>query len=151
MIDLSHLTEEEQGVIMAVLRRDAELKKAEEERVRKLEQILHSSSQTDVEMKYLTGEWFYEAKSLRHSDKIHGSEIILASMKQGKAAGLDGSLRINRFKMFCRRSSDIVAPQKPARSFETPQPQAVEYATHLSCLYMTHSWPYFHQPQFSQL
>lgn len=34
MIDLSHLTEEEQGVIMAVLRRDADLKKAEEERVR---------------------------------------------------------------------------------------------------------------------
>lgn len=34
MIDLSHLTEEEQGVIMTVLRRDAELKKAEEERIR---------------------------------------------------------------------------------------------------------------------
>lgn len=34
MIDLSHLTEEEQGMIMTVLRRDAELKKAEEERVR---------------------------------------------------------------------------------------------------------------------
>lgn len=34
MIDLSHLTEEEQAMIMTVLRRDAELKKAEEERVR---------------------------------------------------------------------------------------------------------------------
>lgn len=34
MIDLSHLTEEEQGVIMAVLMRDDELKKAEEERIR---------------------------------------------------------------------------------------------------------------------
>lgn len=34
MIDLSHLTEEEQGAIMAVLRRDLELKKAEEERIR---------------------------------------------------------------------------------------------------------------------
>ena len=34
MIDLSHLTEEEQGVIMTVLRRDAELKKNEEERIR---------------------------------------------------------------------------------------------------------------------
>lgn len=33
MIDLSHLTEEEQGAIMTVLRRDAELKKAEEERI----------------------------------------------------------------------------------------------------------------------
>lgn len=34
MIDLSHLTEEEQGAIMTVLRRDTELKKAEEERIR---------------------------------------------------------------------------------------------------------------------
>lgn len=34
MIDLSHLTEEEQAMIMTVLKRDAELKKAEEERVR---------------------------------------------------------------------------------------------------------------------
>lgn len=34
MIDLSHLTEEEQEAIMMVLRRDAELKKAEEDRVR---------------------------------------------------------------------------------------------------------------------
>lgn len=34
MIDLSHLTEEEQGAIMTVLRRDAELKRAEDDRVR---------------------------------------------------------------------------------------------------------------------
>uniref|UniRef100_A0A3B4XPQ7 Synaptotagmin-like 2b n=1 Tax=Seriola lalandi dorsalis TaxID=1841481 RepID=A0A3B4XPQ7_SERLL len=82
MIDLSHLTEEEQGMIMTVLRRDAELKKAEEERV--------SSSQSESHLKYLTGEWFYEAKSRRHMDKIHGSEIILASMKQRKASETNG-------------------------------------------------------------
>lgn len=34
MIDLSYLTEEEQGAIMTVLRRDADLKKAEEDRIR---------------------------------------------------------------------------------------------------------------------
>jgi len=34
MIDLSHLSEEEQEMIMTVLKRDAELKKAEEERVK---------------------------------------------------------------------------------------------------------------------
>lgn len=33
MIDLSFLTEEEQEAILAVLKRDAELKKAEEKRV----------------------------------------------------------------------------------------------------------------------
>lgn len=55
---------------------------------RKLEKVLDSGSQSDVKLKYLSGEWFYEAKSQRHSDKIHGSEIILASMKQGKPASL---------------------------------------------------------------
>ncbi|KAM9318718.1 uncharacterized protein sytl2b [Pholidichthys leucotaenia] len=89
MIDLSHLTEEEQGVIMEVLMRDAELKKSEEDRCRKLEKILTSDSQYDAKLKYLTGEWFYEAKSRRHMDKIHGSDIILASMKQGKANSLE--------------------------------------------------------------
>lgn len=52
----------------------------------KLEKALNTGSQPDSKRKYLTGEWFYEAKSRRHMDKIHGSEIILASMKQKKAA-----------------------------------------------------------------
>ncbi|XP_008287023.1 synaptotagmin-like protein 1 [Stegastes partitus] len=128
MIDLSHLTEEEQGKIMTVLRRDAELKKAEEERIRKLEKILHSDPQTDTNLKYMTGEWFYEAKSLRHQDKIHGSEIILASMKQGKAVGLDGSLRLDRSKALSSRGSDLVPPMKPARCREGLQPQEINDA-----------------------
>lgn len=119
MIDLSHLTEEEQEAIMTVLRRDAELKKAEEERVRKLEKILNTGSQLDSKKKYLTGEWFYEAKSRRHMDKIHGSEIILASMNPRKA-GLD-SPRLERPKTPSSRGSDIVAPPKPARCLEALQ------------------------------
>lgn len=42
---------------------------------------MNSSSKMDAQWKYLTGEWFYEAKSRRHTDKIHGSEIILAAMQ----------------------------------------------------------------------
>lgn len=34
MIDLSYLTEEEQEIIMTVLKRDSELKKSEEDRVK---------------------------------------------------------------------------------------------------------------------
>ncbi|XP_047451110.1 serine/arginine repetitive matrix protein 2 isoform X1 [Mugil cephalus] len=124
MIDLSHLTEEEQGVIMTVLRRDAELKKAEEERIRKLEKILNTESRPDFKLKYLTGEWFYEAKSRRHTDKIHGSEIILASMKQGKGASLDGSLRIDKSRTTTSSlGPDIVPPAKPARCLEALQAQ----------------------------
>ncbi|XP_072248392.1 uncharacterized protein sytl2b isoform X2 [Leuresthes tenuis] len=128
MIDLSHLTEEEQEVILTVLRRDAELKKAEEERVRKLEKVLHDCSPSDAKLKYLTGEWFYEAKSLRHNDKIHGSEIILASMKQGKVSGLDGSLRLVRSKSPSNRGLDIIAPPKPARCLEAQLPQQINDA-----------------------
>ncbi|XP_042286893.1 synaptotagmin-like protein 2 isoform X5 [Thunnus maccoyii] len=77
MIDLSFLTEEEQETIRAVLRRDAELKKSEEQRVQNLQRTVSDRGQ----LRYLTGEWFYETKQLRHQDRIHGSDIIRASMK----------------------------------------------------------------------
>ncbi|KAG5836847.1 hypothetical protein ANANG_G00233030 [Anguilla anguilla] len=78
MIDLSYLTEEEQEMIVTVLKRDAELKKAEEDRVKQLQKIPADGGK----LKYLSGEWFYEAKSQRHLDRIHGSDIIRASMNQ---------------------------------------------------------------------
>uniref|UniRef100_A0A672RL62 Synaptotagmin-like 2a n=1 Tax=Sinocyclocheilus grahami TaxID=75366 RepID=A0A672RL62_SINGR len=80
MIDLSHLTEEEQEMIMMVLKRDAELKKAEEERIKQLQKAVPEEDKC----KFMSGEWFYKVKSQRHQDRIHGSEIIMASMKQRK-------------------------------------------------------------------
>ncbi|XP_008330820.2 synaptotagmin-like protein 2 isoform X2 [Cynoglossus semilaevis] len=77
MIDLSFLSEEEQEAILSVLKRDAELKKSEQQRVQKLQQTVSNKEQ----LKYLTGEWFYETKQLRHQDSIHGSDIIRASIK----------------------------------------------------------------------
>ncbi|XP_029528262.2 uncharacterized protein LOC115136707 isoform X1 [Oncorhynchus nerka] len=122
MIDLSHLTEEEQSMIMTVLKRDEELKKAEEERIKQLQK---TSAPVDSRLKYLTGEWFYEAKSLRHREKIHGSEVILASMKRRKAGSLDGFLSGPR--AVSGKVSDITPPPKPARLLELPtqptQPQ----------------------------
>ncbi|CAL9684107.1 unnamed protein product [Knipowitschia caucasica] len=125
MIDLSHLTEEEQKAIMTVLSRDAELKRAEEERIRKLENVVNSGyQQPDVNMKYFTGEWFYEAKSRRHMDKIHGSEIIMASMKRSTSA-LDGSPRIERSKSASSLDSSSMPPPKPARTWDALQPQDI--------------------------
>ncbi|XP_028826159.1 synaptotagmin-like protein 2 isoform X2 [Denticeps clupeoides] len=80
MIDLSYLTEEEQEVILNVLKRDAELKKAEGARVKQLQKV----PPKECSLKNMTGEWFYEVKSKRHRDTIHGSDIIVASMKQAK-------------------------------------------------------------------
>ncbi|XP_051933406.1 synaptotagmin-like protein 2 isoform X5 [Hippocampus zosterae] len=118
MIDLSFLTEEEHGVIMTVLRRDAQLKRAEEQRIRKLESILSEGSSSDSKLKYLTGQWFYEAKSRRHMDKIHGSEIILASMKQRSTS--EGSYRSERLRAASSQSCDVEVPQKPARCLDIP-------------------------------
>ncbi|NXE31511.1 SYTL2 protein, partial [Ptilorrhoa leucosticta] len=81
MIDLSFLTEEEQEAIMKVLQRDAELKRTEEERVRHLPEKIKD----DVQLKNMSGQWFYEAKSKRHRDKIHGADIIRASMRRKPA------------------------------------------------------------------
>uniref|UniRef100_A0A672KZV7 Synaptotagmin-like protein 2 n=1 Tax=Sinocyclocheilus grahami TaxID=75366 RepID=A0A672KZV7_SINGR len=80
MIDLSYLTEEEQEMILAVLKRDAELKKLEEQRIKQLRKNERDRSR----LKYLTGEWFYETKNHRHRDRIHGTDIIRASMRQKK-------------------------------------------------------------------
>ncbi|XP_029375762.1 synaptotagmin-like protein 2 isoform X8 [Echeneis naucrates] len=77
MIDLSFLTAEEQEIILTVLKRDAELKKTEEQRVQNLQKTVNDRGQ----LRYLTGKWFYETKQLRHQDRIHGSDIIRASMR----------------------------------------------------------------------
>nr|XP_014597301.2 synaptotagmin-like protein 2 isoform X7 [Equus caballus] len=78
MIDLSFLTEEEQEAIMKVLQRDAALKRVEEERVRHLPEKIKD----DQQLKNMSGQWFYEAKAKRHRDKIHGTDIIRASMRK---------------------------------------------------------------------
>ncbi|NXM05124.1 SYTL2 protein, partial [Tyrannus savana] len=39
----------------------------------------------DVQLKNMSGQWFYEAKSKRHRDKIHGADIIRASMRRRPA------------------------------------------------------------------
>ncbi|XP_063112382.1 synaptotagmin-like protein 2 isoform X4 [Cavia porcellus] len=78
MIDLSFLTEEEQEAIMQVLQRDAALKRTEEERVRHLPEKIKD----DQQLKNMSGQWFYEAKAKRHREKIHGADIIRASMRK---------------------------------------------------------------------
>ncbi|XP_029812863.1 synaptotagmin-like protein 2 isoform X5 [Suricata suricatta] len=80
MIDLSFLTEEEQEAIMKVLQRDAALKRVEEERVRHLPEKIKD----DQQLKNMSGQWFYEAKAKRHRDRIHGADIIRASMRKKK-------------------------------------------------------------------
>ncbi|XP_047676169.1 synaptotagmin-like protein 2 isoform X2 [Tachysurus fulvidraco] len=123
MIDLSYLNEEEQEAIMAVLKRDAELKKAEEERVKHLQE----QGPEEGKLKYITGEWFYEVKSQRHQDRIHGSDIIIASMKQKKPMTVEFSTQSWRERPN-KANNDLMAPHpkstdklKERRPTETQQ------------------------------
>uniref|UniRef100_A0A9J8BQZ2 Synaptotagmin-like protein 2 n=1 Tax=Cyprinus carpio carpio TaxID=630221 RepID=A0A9J8BQZ2_CYPCA len=120
MIDLSHLSEEEQEMIMTVLKRDAELKKAEEERVKQLQKAVPEEDKR----KFMTGEWFYEAKSQRHQDRIHGSEIIMASMKQRKPSVVEYLTKSwgGRSRSISRKDSDgIMTSPKVTQATESSE------------------------------
>ncbi|KAG7457989.1 hypothetical protein MATL_G00233090 [Megalops atlanticus] len=78
LLDLSHLTEEEQEAILRVLLRDSELRCQEEGRVRQL----HDTVSDPQQLKSLTGEWFSEVRAKRF--KKHGSDIIQASIRRKK-------------------------------------------------------------------
>ncbi|KAM6157549.1 synaptotagmin-like protein 2 isoform 12-T12 [Rhynchocyon petersi] len=109
MIDLSFLTEEEQDAIMKVLQRDAALKRAEEERVRHLPEKVKD----DQQLKNMSGQWFYEAKAKRHRDRIHGADIIRASMrkKRPQVAELAGDVE---------EPEEDAAPPSPSSSVVNP-------------------------------
>ncbi|XP_064203270.1 synaptotagmin-like protein 1 [Anguilla rostrata] len=78
LLDLSHLTEEEQTAILQVLLRDSELRSLEQGRVSKLQNSISDPQQ----LKSLSGEWFSEALAQRH--RKHGSEIVQASIRRRK-------------------------------------------------------------------
>ncbi|XP_051963426.1 synaptotagmin-like protein 2 [Xyrauchen texanus] len=120
MIDLSHLTEEEQAMIMVVLKRDTELKKSEEERIKQVQKVVSEEDRR----KYMTGEWFYEVKSQRHQDRIHGSDIIIASMKQTKPAVVEYLTKSwgGRSSSVSRKNSEgIMTPKQATVSSDQPK------------------------------
>ncbi|XP_068410976.1 synaptotagmin-like protein 2 isoform X4 [Eschrichtius robustus] len=109
MIDLSFLTEEEQEAIMKVLQRDAALKRAEEERVRHLPEKIKD----DQQLRNMSGQWFYEAKAKRHRDKIHGADIIRASMRKKRHQGAE-------LTGVVEEPEEDVAPASPSSSVVNP-------------------------------
>ncbi|XP_051542218.1 synaptotagmin-like protein 2 isoform X2 [Myxocyprinus asiaticus] len=122
MIDLSYLTEEEQEMILAVLKRDTELKKLEEQRTRQL----YKTEKDRSRLKYLTGEWFYETKYHRHREKIHGSDIIRASMRQRKPVTiLELSQRWDERPSFLNsQKKDVFIPPELSGIIEEPSTQS---------------------------
>ncbi|XP_039204678.1 synaptotagmin-like protein 2 isoform X2 [Crotalus tigris] len=78
MLDLSFLTEEEYGKLMRVLQRDAELKKKDGDRIRRLQ----GSLKDEKKKKFVTGEWFHEAKAQRFRENLEGPDLLRASIRK---------------------------------------------------------------------
>ncbi|KAM6300091.1 synaptotagmin-like protein 2 [Aegotheles albertisi] len=82
MLDLSFLTEEEYENLMKVLQRDAELKKKDGDRIRRIQ----GSIKDEKKKKFVTGEWFSEVKAKRFQEDLEGPDLLrtLIRRKKGK-------------------------------------------------------------------
>lgn len=78
LLDLGHLTEVEQTIILNVLLRDADLRSKEEGRVRKLQQ----TESDPVRLRTLSGAWFNEQRSKRYQKG--GADVVNASIRRKK-------------------------------------------------------------------
>uniref|UniRef100_A0ACB8FX11 Uncharacterized protein n=1 Tax=Sphaerodactylus townsendi TaxID=933632 RepID=A0ACB8FX11_9SAUR len=84
MLDLSFLTEEEYEKLLHVLQRDAELKKKDGDRIRRL----RDSLKDEKKKKFVTGEWFHEVKAKRFQEDLEGSDLLRVSIRK-KQSGTD--------------------------------------------------------------
>ncbi|XP_009977168.1 PREDICTED: synaptotagmin-like protein 2 [Tauraco erythrolophus] len=80
MLDLSFLTEEEYEKLMKVLQRDAELKKKDGDRIRRIQ----GSIKDEKKKKFVTGEWFSEVKAKRFQEDLEGPDLLRASIRRKK-------------------------------------------------------------------
>ncbi|XP_078256306.1 synaptotagmin-like protein 2 isoform X2 [Rhinoraja longicauda] len=80
MMDLSFLSEEEQLELQKVLKRDGDLKKLEERRIRKLK----NSNFEAKKLKVMTGEWFNDVKAKRYGEIASGIDILKNSFHRKK-------------------------------------------------------------------
>ncbi|XP_054244461.1 synaptotagmin-like protein 2 isoform X2 [Indicator indicator] len=80
MLDLSFLTEEEYEKLMTVLQRDAELKKKDGDRIRRIQ----DSIKDEKKKKFVTGEWFSEVKAKRFQEDLEGPDLLRASIRRKK-------------------------------------------------------------------
>ncbi|RXN26250.1 synaptotagmin 1 isoform X1 [Labeo rohita] len=78
LLDLCHLSEVEQTVILNVLQRDAELRNKEERRIRKLQQTVSDP----LHLRSLSGAWFNEERSKRYQKG--GADVVNASIRHKK-------------------------------------------------------------------
>ncbi|KAM9324047.1 synaptotagmin-like protein 2 [Gastrophryne carolinensis] len=80
-LDLSFLTDEEYEKLMKVLQRDADLQKADKDRISRLQ----SSVKDEKKKKFMTGQWFHDVQTHRFKEELHGSDLLRASIRKKKS------------------------------------------------------------------
>ncbi|XP_053347395.1 synaptotagmin-like protein 1 isoform X1 [Clarias gariepinus] len=78
LLDLGHLTEAEQTIILNVLLRDSELHNLDEGRISKLKQV----ESDPARLHFLTGAWFSEQRSKRYHKR--GVDVVQTSIRRKK-------------------------------------------------------------------
>ncbi|KAF5908623.1 synaptotagmin-like protein 1 isoform X1 [Clarias magur] len=78
LLDLGHLTEAEQTIILNVLLRDNELHSLDEGRISKLKEV----ESDPVRLHFLTGAWFSEQRSKRYQKR--GVDVVQTSIRRKK-------------------------------------------------------------------
>ncbi|XP_073432013.1 uncharacterized protein [Dendrobates tinctorius] len=78
LMDLSFLTSKEQAIIQEVLKRDAKLKKREEQRIRRM----RSKTLDYKSMKLQTGEWFEDLKAKRFLEYQNATDLLQSVLHQ---------------------------------------------------------------------
>ncbi|XP_047240783.1 synaptotagmin-like protein 1 isoform X2 [Girardinichthys multiradiatus] len=117
-LDLSHLTEEEQSSVLQVLQRDLELRNLDEGRIRNLEQMEKNPSR----LRLLSGEWFSEVCSKRHSRWTSGCDLIRASIRHRKTKSRD----VNLDEVFIGEKKETPLNNIPAEAKERLQEKTEE-------------------------
>ncbi|XP_062265965.1 synaptotagmin-like protein 1 isoform X1 [Platichthys flesus] len=84
-LDLSHLTDQEQSLVLQVLQRDVELRHREEGRVR----ILQQTETDPTVLRTQSGAWFSEECSRRHRNRTSVCDLVHATVRHKKTKGRD--------------------------------------------------------------
>uniref|UniRef100_UPI00398E6BC1 synaptotagmin-like protein 2 isoform X2 n=1 Tax=Pristiophorus japonicus TaxID=55135 RepID=UPI00398E6BC1 len=130
IMDLSFLSEDEQLALQKVLKRDADLKKLEENRIRKLKKNNFDASK----LKVMTGEWFTEVKTKRYGDISSGIDILKNAFNRKKKIPVVQEIA-------AKASKDASVFLSPAPRYQNISPEPETFKSEKRLLKETESVP----------
>ncbi|XP_072266530.1 uncharacterized protein [Pyxicephalus adspersus] len=112
LMDLSFLTKKEQGIIQHVLKRDTDLRKREERRVRKIRR----QGMDRKCLKLQTGEWFEEMKAKRFVKYSSATDLLKCVLENNQP----GSLSFKRISWLSKIKS-LKTFTSPPNPYDLPE------------------------------